>query len=785
MKAVITVRFTGREGQSLRFAGDYETRIMVTVLEPAIFRVTMLRKEGWTLDRTWSIAPGGLEPPFEGRERDDLAGFSCPGFTVSEEPGRVIITSAALTASVRLEPFGIAWHEPGSALPFAEDRRTQAYFLSRQTGRIAHYMARGEGESHHGLGDKAGPFDRTGRRFKLDAVDPCGFDAETSDPLYKIIPFYIVDRDGGPSYALFYDNLALGEVDFGATIDNYHGLFRSYRAEDGDLDYYFIAGPTMREAVARYTGLTGGAHFPPLWSLGFGMTSMAIADAPDADARITAFIEDCRSHQIPCDSFHFGSGYSSIGHRRYCFNWNRDKFPDPAATMRRLTEAGMRPVANLKPCLLEDHPKLADAVAKGVLVKDGETGMPAVAQFWDGLGYHLDFTNPAGLDWWRDGIKTALLDFGIVTVWNDNNEYEIWDEDAVCHGFGRPFRQALARPVQALLMSKLSRETQEAQRPGERPYVISRAGGPGIGRYAQTWSGDNTTAWKTLRWNLRQGLSMSVSGLFNIGHDVGGFLGPSPEPELLCRFVEFCALWPRFVMNSWKESGLITQPWMHRQVLPQIRQAIALRYRLMPHLYAAMRKGAAEHVPPIRPLRMEFPDDRRATHEEDSFLLGDGLLVAPVLDPGATRRTVYLPEHRQGWYDFHTAEWFTGGKDVTVDAPLGQIPLFGAGGSMIALSGRLDGLDPARDDERDLRVFALREQGVTTAELYDDDGVTPHWRDGAGRLLTLTLHADERGCSVLSAASTGNYCPGYGRVKVEPVGGALKLSGTAAGFFHL
>jgi len=769
MKAITVARFTGREGQSVTFAGDYGTRIAITVLEPTIFRVTMLRETGWTLDRTWSLAPGGLEPPFEGRARDDLSGFSCPDFNVRENNGHVTLTSSALEANVRLGTFGIDWHVPGAAEPFARDRPTQAYLLSRKTGRIAHYMARGKAERHHGLGDKAGPFDRTGRRFKLDAVDPCGFDAETSDPLYKIIPFYVVDSDGGPSYGLFYDNLAVGEVDFGATIDNYHGLFRSYRADDGDLDYYFIAGPAMRDVVARYTGLTGGQHFPPLWSLGFGITSMSIADAPDADARVTAFIAKCREHAIPCDSFHFGSGYSSIGHRRYCFNWNHDKFPDPAATMQRLAEAGMRPVANLKPCLLDDHPKLADAMEKGVLVTDGETGKPAVAQFWDGLGFHLDFTNPAGIDWWRHGLKTTLFDYGVVTAWNDNNEFEIWDEDAVCHGFGRPFPQALARPVQAQLMTKLSRETQIAQRPGERPYVVSRAGGPGIGRYAQTWSGDNYTDWKTLRWNLRQGLGMSVSGLFNIGHDVGGFHGPTPESELLCRFVEFCALWPRFVMNSWKESGVVTLPWMYPDVLPQIAQAYALRYRLMPHLYAAMRKGAVEHLPPVRPLGMDFPGDARAAREEDCFLLGDGLLVAPVLDKGATTRTVYLPEHPHGWYDFHNTAWFAGGGEVTVAAPLGHIPLFAAGGSMIALSDKLDRLDATRDTVRALRVFAHRTSGVSTAELYDDDGLTPDWQDGAGRRLRLELRTDEQGISTLSAASEGRYLPAYGMVMVEPV----------------
>jgi alpha-glucosidase len=785
MKAVTSARLIGREGQMVRFAADLGTTLTITVLEPEIFRVTLLKPAGWRLDRTWSIAQGGLEPPFEGRPREDLSGFSRPDFSLEQRDGRVTIASTALIAEVTLAPLGIRWFEPGHEKPFAADRPTQAYFLSQQSGRLAHYMARDRAERHHGLGDKAGPLDRTGRRFKLDAVDPCGFDAETSDPLYKIIPFYVVDRDGGPSYGLFYDNLAVGEIDFGATIDNYHGLFRGYQAEDGDLDYYFIAGPTMREVVARYTTLTGGAHFPPKWSLGFGITSMSIADAPDADARVSAFIETCREQQIPCDSFHFGSGYSSIGHRRYCFNWNRDKFPDPAATMKRLADAGMRPVTNLKPCLLDDHPKLADAIGKGALVKDGKTGHPAVAQFWDGLGFHLDFTSRAGLDWWRNGIKTTLLDYGVVTVWNDNNEYEIWDEDAVCDGFGKPFPQSLARPVQALLMSKLSREAQQQQCPQERPYVISRAGGPGLGRYGQTWSGDNFTDWKTLRWNLKQGLGMSVSGLFNIGHDVGGFAGPSPEPELLCRFIEFCTLWPRFVMNSWKESGLVTLPWMYPEILPQIKQAFALRYRLMPHIYAAMYKGATESLPALRPLAMNFPNDPRAAREDDSFLLGDGLLVAPVLDKGATTRKMYLPSHPHGWYDFHSGNWFLGGAEATVDAPLGRIPLFAAGGSMIALSEQLDGLDPQLDTVRRLRVFGHRGAASTTAELYDDDGVTPDWDKGAGRSLALTHQTDSAGRATLAAAIAGRHAPAYGKIKIEAVGGSLQLAAGAERWLEL
>jgi alpha-glucosidase len=776
MKAITSARFLERDGARVVFEAGYGARFIVTALDHSLIRVTLLRAAGWRLDRTWSIAPGGAEPPFEGRNRDDLSGFPCPDFTLAHDTNGMTITTKALTARVRLNPLGINWHETGNATPFAGDRPTQAYLLSGKTGAFAHFMARGATERHHGLGDKAGSFDRTGRRFKLDAVDPCGFDAETSDPLYKIIPFYVAGGGGLPYYGLFYDNVAVGETDFGATIDNYHGLFRSYRAEDGDLDYYFMAGPKMADVVARYVAMTGGHHFPPLWSLGFGCTSMTIADAPDADARISAFIDDCRRHKIPCDSFHFGSGYSSIGARRYVFNWNRDKFPDPAATMKRLRQAGMRPITNIKPCLLDDHPRLAEAKAKDILVKDGETGAPAVAQFWDGPGFHVDFTNPAAIDWWRNGLKTTLLDYGVTSMWNDNNEFEIWDEDAQCNGAGRPFDQSLARPTQAMLMSKLSSETQSAHAPDERPYTISRAGGPGIGRYAQTGSGDNTTAWKTLRWNLRQGLGMSVSGLFNIGHDVGGFHGPTPGPELFCRFVEFCGLWPRFVMNSWKDSGIVNLPWMYPQMLPAVREAYGLRYRLMPHLYAAMWRGAARHLPPVRPLAMDFPDDPHALTEEDAFMLGDGLLIAPVLDEGATTRTVYLPRHPGGWYEFHSGRVHAGGEIVTVDAPLGRIPVFAQGGAMIALSDKIDGLDPAHDTSRTLLVFAPGGSGKFVGELYDDDGLTTLWRAGAGRLVSVSLESSGDGRMRLSATADGNYRPVYDKIKVQLVGaGSLTL----------
>lgn len=739
MKALTHGRFRGLDGHAALFdlatgagAAPLAT-LRIAILESDIGRVTLRRPEGYRLDRGWAIAPDRTEPPFEGRRRDDISGFANPATTVSEDGGIVTLAAAGLRAQIRLDPFGIAWYRAGEQQPFLRDRPTQAYLVSRKTTALLHAMERHEGERHYGLGDKAGPLDRTGRRFAIDAVDPCGYDAELSDPLYKMLPFFIVDGARG-AHGIFYDNLALGSVDLGCTIDNYHGLFRSYRAEDGDLDYYVLAGPTVPEVTRRFSWLTGGQAFAPRWTLGFAMTTMTIADAPDADARITAFIEDCRRNGIRCDSFHFGSGYTSIGNRRYVFNWNRDKFPDPAATMARLKAAGMQPVTNIKPCLLDDHPRLDEAKARGILVADGETGEPAVAQFWDGLGFHVDFTNPEGRQWWANGIRDALLAFGVTAVWSDNNEYEIWDEDAICHGDGRPFPQGLARPAQALLMHKLAYETQAAQAPSKRPYTITRAGSAGIARYGQTWSGDNETAWKTLRYNLIQGLNMSLSGLYNIGHDVGGFHGESPDPELFCRFVEFCALWPRMVMNSWKESGIVNTPWMHPSVLPQVRSAMELRHSLIPYLYTQMWRAALEDVPPVRPLLWDFASDAIATTVEDAFMLGRDLLVAPVLDEGATTREVYLPAHPGGWYDWHDGTPFEGGRTITVAAPLGRLPVFARAGAIVPIE---DGTGLT------VIVFGTPDHGGS-GFLYVDDGETSDWRN-AGMAVEFRLRPDATG----------------------------------------
>ena len=271
---------------------------------------------------------------------------------------------------------------------------------------------------------------------------------------------------------------------------------------------------------------------------------------------------------------------------------------------------------------------------------------------------------------------------------------------------------------------------------------MTRSGGPGLQRYAQTWTGDNRTDWKTLRYNLRMGHGLSLSGIFNFGHDVGGFAGKKPEPELFMRWIEQGIYWPRFTIHSWNDDGSANEPWMYPEILPLVRAAMEWRERLVPLLYTLMWRAHAHHEPILRPLFFDFPDEAESYEENDAFMLGRDLLVAPIVEPGAVSRSVWLPKTDGGWYDLRTGALLPCGEHQ-VEAPLGAAPAFIRAGSILPL-----GPSPSwADGPLTLRLFPL-EEGETQLEIYDDDGesfvdrvnppclihVSANWRDGVPSL---------------------------------------------------
>jgi alpha-glucosidase len=363
----------------------------------------------------------------------------------------------------------------------------------------------------------------------------------------------------------------------------------------------------------------GRPALPPRWSLGYLGSTMAYTDAPNAQEELRRFVDLCAGHDIPCDLFHLSSGYTlGADGKRYVFTWNRDRVPEPSAMTGYFHDAGIHVAANIKPCLLTTHPRYAEVAALGGFLQAATEDAPEVNIFWGGPGSHLDFTSPVAYGWWQENVRRQLLDYGIDSTWNDNNEYGVWDDDARCHGFGTPQRLSQLRPVQTLLMVRASWEAQVAAHPDERPFVLTRAGCPGVQRYAQTWSGDNATSWHTLRWNIPMGLGMGLSGLPNHGHDVGGFWGDAPDPELFLRWVQHGIFQPRFTIHSWRADGTANEPWMHPEVLPLVRAAMQFRYRLIPYLYTLLHQAAQTGAPITRPFVYAFPDDP-AGHTESSI----------------------------------------------------------------------------------------------------------------------------------------------------------------------
>jgi alpha-glucosidase len=260
------------------------------------------------------------------------------------------------------------------------------------------------------------------------------------------------------------------------------------------------------------------------------------------------------------------------------------------------------------------------------------------------------------------------------------------------------------------------------------------------------------------------GHGLSLSGIFNFGHDVGGFAGRKPEPELFMRWIEQGIYWPRFTIHSWNDDGSANEPWMYPEILPLVRAAMEWRERLVPLLYTLMWRAHAHHEPILRPLFFDFPDEAECYEENDAFMLGPDLLVAPVLEPGAVSRSVWLPKTVGGWHDIRTGALLSCGENQ-VEAPLGAAPAFIRAGSVLPL-----GPSPSwADGPLSVRLFPLRE-GESRLEIYDDDGESIADRANPPCLIRFVVTWKE-GAPSLRISKQGEHAPRWSEIRFDNASG--------------
>ncbi len=631
----------------------------------------------------------------------------------------------------------------------------RAYQVDRNLRRW-HYHQREDSHLHYGLGEKAGRLERTGRSFKMTNTDAIGYDPEHGDPLYKHIPFLLrLQPETKTCIGLYYHNASPSSFDVGSERSGYYGSFSSFCCDDGLIDYFLLLGETPREVCKRYVALTGYPALPTKASLGYWGSSMFYTELEaDAGAAVLNFIDECQRQQIPISGFHLSSGYSKAKDgKRYTFHWNAGKMSDAAHFIRQMNERRVALSPNVKPAFLTQHPLYETFRQAGAFVKSHSNEDPLKVNFWGGEGSLVDFSNPEARNLWQTQLSKAFLQHGVAAIWNDNNEFEADDDDAICHADGTPESLQKLRPVLSNLMAETTWDAITEQS-AARPFILSRAGFVGIQRWAQTWSGDNASSWQHFRFNVATMLGQSLSGIAFNGMDIGGFSGLSPEPALLLRWVQNGIFHPRFCIHSVNADNTVTEPWMYREILPYIRQAIRFRYQLLPTLYSFAYGASRDGDPLVRPLVYQFPDDSNGWHEDQAFMVGDALLTLAITEPDITHYPLYFPEGT--WKDWYTGKLFEGNKTHRLNLELEYSPLFMRVGSGVFLDQAYDHAQP----ENDLLQIKILGAKDGSARWYEDDGETMGYRTGEHLIVTLDWVA-KNGKFSLTKQRSGNYTPDW------------------------
>lgn len=596
-------------------------------------------------------------------------------------------------------------------------------------------------EKFYGLGDKTGFLNKRDYEYENWNTDNPQAHTDGFRALYKSVPFFITLKDAGV-YGIFFDNTYKSHVDFGKESSEYF----FFGADEGNLDYYFILGDKMKEVVGGYTYLTGTTPLPQLWALGYHQSRWGY-DSADCMRDIA---KKYREYEMPCESIHFDIDYMD-GYR--VFTWNEEDYGKPGEVIEELTEQGFKTVCIIDPGVKVDDEYYVykEGMEKGYFAKTPE-GEAYVNAVWPGDSVYPDFGNPDVRSWWS-GLHKYLVDLGVRGVWNDMNEPASFHGelplDVVFNDEGVESKHAAIHNVYGHNMSKATYEGLKAI-DGRRPFVITRACYAGSQKYTTAWTGDNQSLWAHLQMAVPQLCNMGLSGLSFVGTDVGGF-GADCTPELLARWVQMGAFSPLFRNHS-SNGSIYQEPWQFGKEIVDInRKFIRLRYQLLPYFYDLFFEGEKTGLPIIRPLVLHYENDKETWNLNDEFLLGEQILVAPVLTQGSTRRMVYLPEGT--WYGFEDKKEYEGGKYHLVEAPLDTCPMFVKAGSMIPTYEVMQYVGERPYDTLKLLVYPKAGRYVH----YQDNGADFAYREGAYNAYEFT--SDEEGNVTVKMLNEGYEAP--------------------------
>jgi alpha-glucosidase len=297
-----------------------------------------------------------------------------------------------------------------------------------------------------------------------------------------------------------------------------------------------------------------------------------------------------------------------------------------------------------------------------------------------------------------------------------------------------------------------------ALQPNQRPFVLTRAAYAGAQRYASTWTGDNSSTWNHMRISIPQLLNLGLSGYTFVGDDIGGFAG-SPTPELLTRWMELGAFNPIY-RNHGVKGTRDREPWADGPGHEAIRKHyIELRYKLLPYIYTGIEEASRTGVPLMRPMFLEFPNDRDFETIDTEFMFGRDLLIAPKVDEKFEPYDVKLPSGT--WYDFWTGQPASS-STLTVNPPLDVVPIYVRGGSILPEQPVVQNTDQVPQGPLQISVYP---GPGCHGSLYQDDGKTLAYQHGDTMLMQFTCESRPDSLLLKLSTAQNRYKPWWSEMK--------------------
>ncbi len=588
--------------------------------------------------------------------------------------------------------------------------------FNRVQGRTSVFLAIDEGTDLYGTGEVPGPLRRNGTRTVAWNFDAYGWGGDAAN-LYQSHPWVLALRADGSAFGVLADtpNRCLIDLTLGIR----------FEADGREFPVITIEGATPQEVVQALGRLTGTMPLPPRWALGYHQCRYSYTP----DDRVREIADGFRERDIPCDVIWYDIDYMD---EFRCFTVDTWSFPDMRGLNAELHEKGFHTVAIIDPGIKMDlgyHVyDSGDAIDAWVQTS---AGGPYVGSVWPGRCVFPDFTMAQVRQWWG-GLYGQFLSLGIDGIWNDMNEPAVFNVDSKTmprsnrhradSELGGPGSHARYHNVYGMLMARATWEGVQRVRPKQRPFVLSRANHLGGQRWAAGWTGDNTASWAHVDYSVSMVLNLGLSGQPLSGPDIGGFVGGGTG-EMFARWMGIGALQP-FARGHTGKGNIDKEPWAFGgDVEKTCRLALQRRYRLLPYLYSLMREAAETGLPPMRPLFFADPRDPGLRPVDDSFLLGNDLLVVCHTSPGFDKPEPVLPAGN--WVKVSLVP----GDLEDPDLP----DLFLREGAVLPLGPILQWSDERPLDELELLVNPGAD-GRAVGFLYEDEGDGYDYRAGGFRV---------------------------------------------------